>query len=830
MKLICSICRKSHNNPVQPCETCGSNKFIEQKPELLLTSGSMLLNRYKIVDFIKLGGTGAVYKAEDTRLSCVCAIKELLNTSGDDEDYKLAFNRFEREATILTQLRHPGLPRVIDYFSLKNRHYLVMDYIEGKDLESILLEEYEGGFSEEDVTNWSLQICDIFHYLHNNNPPVLYRDTKPSNIMLRKSDKKILLIDFGIARTITSEANQIKTITSTGTMGYMAPEQYRGKPEPRSDIYALGATMYHLLTGTAPMPFTFDPLENMRSDLSEDIKNIVSKAVSMNSSDRFQSAMDMKEALLKKTTLPVSVTEEATTVKLLLNQLTVEDSYWRYIVIRTLRCHGEKSNMVEQLIKLVSNEHDLTVKREAVDFLSSFHDERVVEIFNKLVTDDDPDIKYKAMDVLERFKNSSSYASLIQLLSDKNEHLGFRAALCLLNMGEKEAIPQIFEFLKKQTDPKIQSELEKGINHLEPGYLNEWRIERSRDIKKHDKKYINFLIYTIISLCALTFIIWGYMHVSRVLLYNRFINDGKEAVKHYDYYKALECFTEAVKINPDNPESLYWLGKAYIPLDQGLAEFYIDKAVMAKKDYPEAFMEKGKLYLIKDNLKEAKTYLKKSIELQNNLFQAYILLGEAFYRSGDIPEAEETFRQALTSEDDEITGICRGWLKKINSQNRSYENKENIEILLKKGKKSIDNMNYNDAEADYIKIIDINPEDARGYSGMGNVFLHRKNFDTARKYFLKAIEADPVCMEAFFNIAFIYFKQDNYSNAIYYLNRAKDIDPFYSKIYYLSGLTYKKEGKEKEAVKDFNIYLTRNPEGEYAGEIKDILSAMGKNY
>ncbi len=828
MNLICSICRKSHNNPAQPCEICGSNKFIEQKNNLLLTSGSILLNRYKIVDLIKTGGMGAVYKAEDTRLTNVCAIKELVNISGDDEDYKLAFNRFDREATILTQLRHPGLPRVIDYFSLKNRHYLVMDYIEGKDLESILLEEYKEGFTEEDVTNWSLQICDIFHYLHNNNPPVIYRDTKPSNIMLRKSDKKILLIDFGIARTITSEANQIKTITSVGTMGYMAPEQYRGKPEPGSDIYALGATMYHLLTGIAPMPFTFEPMEHIRPDLSEDIRNIVTRSVKMEISDRFQSAMDMKEALLRKTTVPISVKEENTTVELLLNQLTVEDSYWRYIVIRTLKCHEEKSNMVEPLIKLVLNEHDLTVKREAVDFLSKFHDERVIEIFNKLITDNDQHIKYKAMNVVERFKHSSSYESLIQILSDKDGHLGLRAALCLLNIGEQESLPQIFEFLKKQTDPKIQSELEKAINHLEPEYLNEWRIEKSGKIKKKDKKYTKFLIYTIISLCALTFITGVYMHLSRVMLYNGFINKGKKAIKNYDYYNALECFTEAVKINPDRPESLYWLGKAYIPLDQVRAEFYIDKAVMTKKDYPEAFMEKGKLYLIKNNIKEAIHYLKKSIELKNDLFQAYILLGEAFYRAGDILEAEETFRKALASKDDAVTGICRGWLKKINSQNRSYPKKGDIEILLRKAKESIDNMNYNDAEAYYIKIININPEDGRGYSGMGNVLLHKKNFDTARKYFLKTIEFDPVCIEAFFNTAFIYFKQDNFSDAIYYLNRAKYIDPSYSKIYYLSGLTYKKQGKEKEAVKDFKIYLTLNPDGEYAGEIKKIISTIEK--
>ena len=826
MSFLCSVCRTKYKKPVNACDKCGSHKFTEQKYDMLLPSGQIISGRYRIINFLKSGGMGAVYMAEDMHLSRFCAIKELINPSIDDEDYKLAFIRFDREAKMLSNLVHPGLPRVIDYFSSEKRHYIVMDYIDGEDLETILNERYSQGFPEEDVIKWSLQICDVLTYLHTQNPPVIYRDIKPSNIMIRKSDKKIILVDFGIARTLVSDTHQICTITSVGTMGYMSPEQYRGKPDKRSDIYSLGACMYHLLTGKAPLPFTLEPFEDIRHDLSSHIKSILSRSVRMKISERFQSAMEMKEALLGNLQLEPVIKKDMKELDLLLDQLSSDDPDMRYMILRTLKNYKEESSILEPLLAIALNDPDLIVRREACEFSSDFEDKKILVAFNKLMSDRDIEIRQTAIKVLEKFKEVSSCEVLIHALSDKDINISTKAAMCLLKMREKKYLPEIFDFLKKQTCPDIQHELEEAIHNVDPSYLNSWRKEKSEKDKKTEKKYRKILIYIFISVIITTVIIQVYMKVSASVKYNRLMNKGEKYLDDYDYYPALECFSEAITIKADEPKSLYCFGRTYIPLDQNKARFYLNKALDLKKDYPEALMAEGKLYLVENNYKEAIKYLEKSIKLKDDLPLSYIYLGEAFYKSGDKIKAEEIFSRALLSEDN--SAVISGWLKKIKSEKISKDEKQKIKLLLEEGKQYMDNRNYPAAGTVFMEIININPEDSRGYTGTGRVILLRENFDMSLQYFHKAIECDPVSKEAFCNIGFIYIQKGDYSQAITYLNRAIDIDPFHSKVRYLSGLAYKNEGKEEEAMKEFNIYLNLSPSGEYAGEIKKIMKIMEK--
>ncbi|MEQ8170348.1 MAG: serine/threonine-protein kinase, partial [Candidatus Eremiobacterota bacterium] len=202
--------------------------------------------------------------------------------------------RFKVEARMLSQLENYHLPAVYDYFIEKGRYYLVMSYIEGVDLSDLLELEGNPGLPEELVIEWSVQILDVLDYLHNQDPPVVYRDIKPGNIMLNK-DGRIMLVDFGIARTIIPDAN-IK-YTSIGTDGYAAEEQYRGKVEPRSDIYSLGATMHHLLTGKIPSAFNLKPVRNYAPWVSPGIEQIVMKALEYEAEKRYRNAAEMKEAL-----------------------------------------------------------------------------------------------------------------------------------------------------------------------------------------------------------------------------------------------------------------------------------------------------------------------------------------------------------------------------------------------------------------------------------------------------------------------------------------------------------------------------------------------------
>ncbi|MEQ8186464.1 MAG: HEAT repeat domain-containing protein [Candidatus Eremiobacterota bacterium] len=257
---------------------------------------AVLKERYRIIKTIKAGGMGMVYLAEDIPEKKLRAIKVMFNQGEASEQQLYAIKRFREEAEILARLDHPNIPSITDYFTDKGNYYLVMDYIKGEDLESFL-RKCNLQVPEKFVVIWAVQLCDVLSYLHNHKPhPILYRDLKPANVILKSEESRIFLIDFGIARVINPVKDTQKT--AVGTEGYAPLEQYKGNPEPRSDVYALGATMHHLLTGIVPIPFSFQPIRQVRDWLSSDLEKIVMKALENEIDNRYTSAKDMKEQLL----------------------------------------------------------------------------------------------------------------------------------------------------------------------------------------------------------------------------------------------------------------------------------------------------------------------------------------------------------------------------------------------------------------------------------------------------------------------------------------------------------------------------------------------------
>ncbi len=267
----------------------------------LLKPGSKLVKRYLIDSQIGLGGMSAVYKARDMHFPNVVkwvAVKEMVNQARDPLVRKTIVRNFEREANILATLHHPSIPRIFDYFSQDNRSYLVLEFIEGSDLEA-LLNKTQGFFPEEQVIAWALELCDVLHYLHSHKPePIIFRDMKPSNIMINQHGH-VMLVDFGIAKHF--QVGQKGTMI--GTEGYAPPEQYRGEASHLSDIYALGATLHHVLTRKdprmeAPFYFTDVPVRKINPSVSPELEAVINTAVQYNPEDRFQTVEAMREALL----------------------------------------------------------------------------------------------------------------------------------------------------------------------------------------------------------------------------------------------------------------------------------------------------------------------------------------------------------------------------------------------------------------------------------------------------------------------------------------------------------------------------------------------------
>jgi serine/threonine protein kinase len=271
-----------------------------------LAQGTLLSgDRYKIDKLLAAGGMGAVYRAVDGRFNRPCAVKEMLDEFQNDTERNQAVEWFGREATLLLDLSHPCIPRVRDFFVQDGRHYLVMDFIEGRTLGEVL--EKEGnisglngarGVSEARARSWAQQVCSVLSYLHRQAPPIIFRDLKPSNIMVTNRDE-VKLIDFGIARTFQSQ----RQATIIMTVGYAPPEQLHGMPEPRSDLYALGATLHRVLThhdavNNKPSIFSFPPIRSLRQDISPAFEQVLMKALSPAIEQRWASAADMERAVI----------------------------------------------------------------------------------------------------------------------------------------------------------------------------------------------------------------------------------------------------------------------------------------------------------------------------------------------------------------------------------------------------------------------------------------------------------------------------------------------------------------------------------------------------
>ncbi len=270
-----------------------------------LDPGTLLNSRYEIVRRIGGGGMGAVYLAKDRNLGdAPRAVKEMVESHLDPAQHEKAVGDFKRESLLLTSLEHPSIPTIYDYFydEALSRFYLVMKYISGGDLASRMRAAPGGRLDEKTVADWGMQVADVLEYLHSRPKAIIYRDLKPANLMIDGNTGRVMLIDFGIARWVTQ---QEKGVTAVGTMGYAPPELFSGRVEPASDVYSLGATMFHLLTGSDPQDnplLIFDFAKNPRPrqiapSLSSEMEQILMRSVEYKPEDRFRTAGEIRNVL-----------------------------------------------------------------------------------------------------------------------------------------------------------------------------------------------------------------------------------------------------------------------------------------------------------------------------------------------------------------------------------------------------------------------------------------------------------------------------------------------------------------------------------------------------
>lgn len=260
----------------------------------MLEIGALVDGKYKILNKVGQGGMSVVYLAMNEKANKQWAVKEVRKDGV--LDFESVKQGLVAETDILKKLSHPNLPSIIDVIDTDESFIIIMDYIQGNSLNKAL-EEF-GAQPQENVIEWAKQLCDVLGYLHSRQPPIIYRDMKPANIML-KPDGNVTLIDFGTAREF-KEKNLADT-TCLGTVGYAAPEQFggMGQTDARTDIYCLGATLYHLVTGMNPCepPYEIKPIREINPNLSSGLERIIQKCTQRDPNDRYQSAAEMMYAL-----------------------------------------------------------------------------------------------------------------------------------------------------------------------------------------------------------------------------------------------------------------------------------------------------------------------------------------------------------------------------------------------------------------------------------------------------------------------------------------------------------------------------------------------------
>ncbi len=291
--LFCPTCGAANSAQADECFTCGQTIGATLANPLQ----RILRQRYLILEQIGQGGFGAVYKVSDSQLGDrLLAIKEMSQNGLSGQNIQEELEQFKREAMLLAGLMHPNLPRIYDSFTEDGRWYLVMDFIDGQTLEDYLEQADEGKLPIEEVLEIGIQLCSVLDYLHTRQPPIIFRDLKPTNIM-RTSSGQLYLIDFGIARHF--KPGQAKDTIALGSPGYAAPEQYgKAQTTPAADIYSLGALLHSMLTGSDPSitPFCFDPL-HLHGIQAAELEALLEHMVEINVSKRPVSAAIVREQL-----------------------------------------------------------------------------------------------------------------------------------------------------------------------------------------------------------------------------------------------------------------------------------------------------------------------------------------------------------------------------------------------------------------------------------------------------------------------------------------------------------------------------------------------------
>ncbi|HEY4386384.1 MAG TPA: tetratricopeptide repeat protein [Ktedonobacteraceae bacterium] len=697
----------------QFCENCGAAnlatarfcQYCATPLPFKYTTGSLpeetLLNgRYKLETRIGQGGMGAVYKATDTRFNNrAIAIKEMGRAGLTQVGLQEAEEAFEREAQLLADLMHPNLPRIYDHFTEGERSYLVMDFIEGRTLEDYVEQANGKPLPLEKVLDWGIQLCDVLGYLHKHQPPIIFRDLKPSNVMISDSGGHVYLIDFGIARVF--KPGQSHDTVALGSPGFAAPEQYgKAQSTPRSDIYSLGALLHCLLTGVDPseQPFFFRPASELNPTIPLDLVALLQRMLDMDADRRPSSTQDVVRVIrmaeqqrvsgtlsgILNTTGPISVIPPLVPNKANQTSLLLQDAYRLYSQ-RRLR---DALSVYEKVIQNDRTSAQAWQGKGLTQALSGRHQDALYSFDQALKLD----------------------PSLITSLNGKG------TALNMLHRNQ-DAL-EVFD---------------KAVL-LEPDNAVSWNGKGAvlSALGKPDQALNAFDL-------ALHF---------DITMAQAWSNKGLVLRQQKQYPEALHAFEQALTYEPKSIS--YWNGKGLVLYEMGrLREAYqaYQEALKYNQNYAPALYGIGNVYYAQQKLRSALDYFDKAINCDRNFVKAWDKRGLVLGDQKRFNEALDSYNRALAI-DPRFAPAWNGKGSVLHQLERYYEALEAYEQALRinqnaplawngMGNAYYQMGNYQKALEVYEQALRINPRMVSALHNKSLVLRQMKRYDAA----LEAAEA-----------------------------------------------------------------------------------------
>ncbi len=811
----CPECNTDNEKDAKFCCKCGLILIIEDSPSELqpLSPGTILSGRYKIIREVKRGGMGCIYEAKHISLEKIYAVKELLNISMDSRNRLEAIKRFEQEGKILSELSHPNLPSVSDFFFLNGRYYLVMDFIKGKDLSCLLKDDYPDGIPEEDVMEWALQICEILEYLHGRNPPVIYRDIKPANIMIRESDRKAVLVDFGIARKLFEE-DLSRTKTTIGTVGYSSPEQYEGKPVPQSDLYSLGATMYQLITGKKSVPFTFPPLINKKPDISEKTNAVVMTALRHNLGERFQSATEMKQAISGMIEIKTPQIDIKDKIDVMLLQLESSEKQVKKYFIETLR-ETKNTRIIPPMLKVLKMDPDPEIRTGALKSLIQFKGEEKIELALKSVLLEDKSalVRVKAVQFMPEYDEKAFIEPLIKSLDDSAEEVRMMAIVSLGKLKAEKALDRLWKIFREEKG-LIREDALNAIEKISPETIKKRERENLQKREKLQKKKNLIALISIGFLFIIGLLVFKYLFLRiNEQKINTFLSAGfnhldnnrkEEARKEFEQARLLLEKSPSVK---KKAELFYGTGLTYYQENRAKSIENFEKAITLDKDLPEPYLYLGYTYLREKNYTKALEYLEKAKELMPDEENIYLALKDIYYR---------------TDEREKADAIVREYSAKFPG---NPDKNINAERLNSKGIDSLNEKKYMEAIDYFTQSLQIDREnpDTSYYLGIAYLKIDKNQ---AEYYLKKTLDYSPGYIEALISLAQLKYDLKNYNETIALCKKGIEINPKTGRFYILMGISCYNVGQKNEALAALNKYLELEPDGKYANIATSIIEEI----